>query len=97
MIKEEGGQNLGIFGVKERVETGLASGTEVPTVTGRACSRHCQKDGINPPLASSPVGRTAGLFPRLLYTFVGLGESWEWVVEGEGSRRVSSRGYSPER
>lgn len=45
MIKEDGGQNLGTFGVKERVETGLASGTEVPTVTGRAYSRHCQKDG----------------------------------------------------
>lgn len=40
MIKEEGGQNLGTFGVRERVKAGLASGTEVPTVTGRACSRH---------------------------------------------------------
>lgn len=40
----------------------------------------------------SPVGGTAGPFPRLSYMFVGLGESWEWVGEGEGSRGGSSWG-----
>lgn len=81
VIKEEGGQNLGTFGMRDRVETGLTSGAEVLTDTGRACSRHCQKDGDKTlPLHLSLLEGQQGSFldsHTLLWDLGRVGSGWE--------------------
>lgn len=72
--------------------TGIASGTGVPSITVRACSRHCQGDGDKTLPCTFPVEGAAGPLPGLSYTSVGLGESRERVGEREGSKGGSSWG-----
>lgn len=97
VTEEEGRQDLGTFGVRGRVETGIASGTEVPTLSGRACSRHCQRDGdktlpLHVPLLEGQQGPFLGSHVPLW----GSGRVGSGRWRGRQQGRILM-GYSPER
>ena len=97
IVEEEGGQDLRTSGVRERVKTGIASGTEVPTITGLACSRHCQRVVTRPSPRTFPCWRVSKALSSVLIYLCG---TWRESEVGGREGRHQARilmGCSPER